>query len=162
MIVGQIVGADRVIAHLEATTPKVMGSVQTAIQRLVLGLLRKVKNEKLNGQVLNVGKPPGGTLRRSINQRVVADALGVTGSVGTNISYARAHEYGFHGAVTVRAHLRMVKQAFGKALKNPGKHEVKALTRQMNLPERSFLRSAINEMAPEIQASIAQAVKAAL
>jgi hypothetical protein len=39
--------------------------------------------------------------------------------VGTNVEYARPHEYGFNGTVTVKEHLRLVKKAFGKSLKTP-------------------------------------------
>jgi len=159
MIAAQIVGDRAVIAHLEGTPAKVMNNVRSEVQRLVLALLNRVKGEKLSGQVL---RNQTGTLRRSINQRVTGDASTSTGSVGTNLSYAAAHEFGFKGPVSVKAHLRMVKVAWGKPVKNPGMHQWGAFTRQMNLPERSFLRSALKDMTPEIQARLTAAVRSAL
>jgi hypothetical protein len=39
---------------------------------------------------------------------------------------------------------------------------VRAFTRHANIPEKSFLRSALGEMAPEIQQQLQQAVNKAL
>jgi len=159
MILAQIVGDRAVIAHLEASPAKVMGNIRITASRLPMMLLAKVKEQKLSGQVL---KNKTGTLRRSINQRLSQTPTTVSGSVGTKLSYAAAHEFGFKGPVTVKAHLRMVKVAWGKAVKNPAQHQWGSFTRQMNLPERSFLRSALREMAPEIQASFQAAIRGAL
>lgn len=159
MIVGQIIGDRAVIAHLEGAPEKVMGNVRSEVRRLVMRLLAKVKSDKLSGQVL---RNQSGTLRRSINQRVSGDTTTSIGSVGTNMSYAAAHEFGFKGAVPVKAHLRMVKVAWGKPVKHPAKHMWGPFSRQVNLPERSFLRSALREMTPEIQAGLKAAVRSAL
>jgi hypothetical protein len=51
-----------------------------------------------------------------------------------------------------------VTQAFGKQLKEPVTATVSAHTMKMNLPEKSFLRSALNDMRAEIVEGIAQAV----
>ncbi len=61
--------------------------------------------------------------------------------------YSGSQEYGKQKLVTVRAHLREVKLAFGKSI---GTREVmvKQHQKQMNLPERSFLRSSMRDMAP--------------
>jgi len=159
MIIAQVIGADKVVAHLLTASPRVMSGVQGEVSRLVLALLRKVKEEKLSGQVL---KNQTGTLRRSINQKVVAGNGTITGSVGTNLSYARAHEFGCKDTVTVPEHLRMMKVAWGKAVKAPRQILVSAHPMKMNLKERSFLRSAINEMNADIRAGIAAAVRKAI
>jgi phage gpG-like protein len=161
MIAAELIGAERVVAFLELLPQKAMAAIKADVSRLAITLLRKVKEEKLSGQVL---KNQTGTLRRSINQRVeVFGQQAVVGSVGTNLSYAAAHEFGFNGPVNVKAHLRLVKKAWGKTVRNPQEHPVRAFTRQMHLPERSFLRSAMAEMAPEIreglEAAISKAVK---
>jgi phage gpG-like protein len=151
MIAAELIGAERVVAFLELLPQKAMAAIKADVSRLAITLLRKVKEEKLSGQVL---KNQTGTLRRSINQRVEASAQEVVGFVGTNLSYAAAHEFGFNGPVNVKAHLRMVKKVFGKAVKNPQEHRVRTFTRQMHLPEKSFLRSAMAEMASEITESL--------
>ncbi|EPK9979350.1 MULTISPECIES: HK97 gp10 family phage protein [Acinetobacter calcoaceticus/baumannii complex] len=134
-------------AKLTGTVDQINEAVRQSIVRSTLKLLVKVKREKLSGQVLNVRT---GRLRRSITQKVIDLSNGVTGIVGTNVEYAAAHEYGFKGDVTVKAHLRMIKMAFGKSI-NPKQVNIKAHTRKVNLPENSFLRSALEEMRKEIK-----------
>lgn len=129
------------------------------IGRLVL-LLQTQAKFKLSGEVLNVRT---GRLRRSITKRIEASGGSVSGIVGTNVSYAAAHEFGFDGTVNVREHLRQVREHgrfslqrvkdkdLGVWRKRRGKltggvATVHAHTRHVNLPERSFLRSALKEL----------------
>ncbi len=116
--------------------------LNVAITRLTLMLQRDVKAQKLSGQVLNVRT---GTLRRSIDYAVAETPTAIVGKVSTNVRYGRRHEYGFSGTETVRAHLRSIKQAFGRSI-NPKTVQVASFTRSVNLPERSFLRSALQDL----------------
>ncbi|MGX2581625.1 HK97 gp10 family phage protein [Acinetobacter baumannii] len=134
-------------ANLSATVDRIDAEVRQSIARSTLKLLIKVKREKLNGQVLNKRT---GRLGRSITQKLIELSNGVAGIVGTNVEYAAAHEYGFNEEVTVKAHLRMIKMAFGKSI-NPKQVNIKAHTRKVDLPEKSFLRSALEEMRKEIK-----------
>lgn len=160
MIKGEIFGDAAVIASLRATVGKIDTNIKESVGRLTFRLLRKVKQQKLSGQVLNVRT---GRLRRSVNNAVLLQASEVIGVVSTNVKYARAHEYGFKGQQQVKAHLRMMKEAFGRSVKSPRQIEVSPHVRNVNLPERSFLRSALKELGPEIladlQKSVSQATK---
>lgn len=142
MIKGYVTGDAEVVRHFDQGGPRLRDELKHGIGRLVLILQRKVKVEKLSGQVLNVRT---GRLRRSIAQDVSAQGDKVTGVVSTAVDYARPHEYSFKGPVTIRAHMRTVKQAFGKPI-SPRDVQVKAHTANINLPERSFLRSALREL----------------
>lgn len=132
---------------LSATVDRIDAEVRQSIARSTLKLLIKVKREKLNGQVLNKRT---GRLGRSITQKPIELSNGVAGIVGTNVEYAPPHEYGFNGDVTVKAHLRMIKMAFGKSI-SPKQVSIKTHTRKVDLPEKSFLRSALEEMRKEIK-----------
>lgn len=159
MIRGELLGGDELKRAMAQAAPRLVPSLTQAIGRLVLTLQRNVKADKLSGQVLKVRT---GRLRRSINARIEgANTEQVSGTVGTNVSYARAHEYGFTGTVNVRQSLRMQKQAFGRAI-TPVQVTVRAHTRQVSLPERSFLRSALAEMQPQITAALRGAVTEAV
>jgi len=137
--------------RIEKETAKTIG-------RLTLNLLTKVKRDKLSGQVLNVRT---GRLRRSINQKVTTvDGL-VVGTVGTNVEYAAVHEYGFKGAVSVKEHLRTIKMAWGVPIP-PKRVTVSAHNRNMNLPMRSFLRSALSDMDAEIMTELRASVGRAI
>lgn len=163
-ITGEVKGDREVVADLRRFDAAARGEIQKGIGRITLKLLVRVKAQKLSGQALNVRT---GRLRRSITQRIENNAEEISGIVGTNVDYAAAHEYGFKGAVTVKQHLRLVKQAFGRPLKSPVWSTVNTHTKNVSLPERSFLRSALADMKnagiieAEIDASIARAIEAA-
>ena len=96
-----------------------------------------------------------------MNYRITENDTSIYGIVGTNAEYAAVHEYGFRGVVTVREHLRMMKVAFGRQVKNPRKITVRQHPMNMNMPERSFLRSSLKDFTPQIQAGYEAAMKRA-
>ena len=145
-------GMEETIAGFRAAPGSVQVSMVRVVMRLAIMLQRHVKARKLTGQVLNV---QSGTLRRSITYRVLNTGQTVYGIVGTNVKYARIHEYG--GTVTISEQVRTVKlkSTVPEALKGMvyagdtfrtntiRKHTAK-------YPERSFLRSSLKEMMPDI------------
>ena len=114
---------------------------------------------RLSGQVLNVRT---GNLRRSIHQQVTSSGGLVVGEVNTNVRYGVAHEYGFTGTVNVKASMRQIRQAFGRPLKSPRYVQIRAHSRNVKLPERSFLRSALRDMKPGIEADLQKSIERAL
>jgi len=140
---GEIKGDREVVADLRRFNAAARGEIQKGIGRVALKLLTRVKAQKLTGQALNVRT---GRLRRSITQRIEASADEISGIVGTNVDYAAVHEYGFKGTVSVKQHLLLVKEAFGRPLKYPVWSTVRAHSANVNMPERSFLRSALADL----------------
>jgi len=128
-----------------------------------------------SGRALDGGltlKRRTGTLRRSINSQVEVTGGSVVGTVGIKLTYAAIHEFGFEGTVNVAAHLRKVKA--GKSLSEAKKTargrsrarkekynlaQVKAHTRKMKMPERSYLRSALRELKPSIIEALKTAIR---
>lgn len=177
-IIGELKGDEETINWLRSFDAGARGEIQQGIGRIALKLLVKVKSMKLSGQALNVRT---GKLRRSINLRIEDNGPEISGIVGTNVEYAAIHEFGFKGEVSVKAHLRMLRtaskfslrkvkgQSIGVYRKTRGKltggvATVKAHIREVNLPERSFLRTALAELKNsgvielEIDKSIARAL----
>jgi hypothetical protein len=154
MISFTVQGDAAVVRMISAKVPKLTNAVRTSLTRATFMLVGYVKTNKLSGQVLRVKT---GTLRRKINGRVSETSNSITGQVGVKLAYAAAHEYGLDVDESVRAHLRTIKQAFGRSIA-PVTFEVKAHSRHVHLPERSFLRSSLREMTPEIQNMIRAAV----
>jgi phage gpG-like protein len=170
--------ADRLKEKLDGFPERLRQSLLRVMTRFSIGLQSKVKEDKLSGQVLHVRT---GTLRRSIKRGVSSDATSVTASVGTNVQYAGAHEFGFNGVVSVRDHFRRNKAQMNAALRTStvtnrdgsrvtktwytrkgmklGDIHVRAYQRHMVLPERSFLRSALKEMIPEVVEEIRGTMK---
>lgn len=155
MIEASVTGDAQVVASIRQQYQKITTNVEQSIGRLTLKLLTRVKVSKLSGQVLNVRT---GRLRRSITQKVVSTPSRITGIVGTNVEYARAHELGFNGQVSVKAHLRQIKMAWGKRI-TPRTVVIRPHTRQVNLPAKSFLGSALADMTPEIMQTLQQSVR---
>lgn len=158
MIKGELLGGAQLVKYANERAPLLESNLGRAIGRLVLMLLRNVKADKLSGQVLNVRT---GRLRRSINAKVMLEGPKPEGTVGTNLVYARPHEYGFKGAEQVKAHLRTIKQAFGKSIA-PVSVQVAGFVRKVDIPEHSFLRSALADLEPTIKSEIRGAVTEAL
>lgn len=156
MITAYIIGDREVIARFAAMGEKAQQSLSRAVMQLGLELDRRVK-QKLSGEVLKVRT---GVLRSSTNLSVSQTPTSVLATEGTNVRYARVHEFGFQGTVSVRAHLRHVVQVFGRPI--AATQNVRAHTRRMNLPERSFLRSALREMEPQIRTGMEAAVREGL
>lgn len=155
MIRFEIIGDRETVDRLSRVHGQVQRNVEATIGRLTLRLLTRVKSDKLSGQVLNTRT---GRLRRSINRRLEGSGTtSIAGYVGTNVEYARRHELGFHGTETVREHLRLIKQAWGKPLASPKQVRVQPHSRQVDYPARSFLRTALREMDAEITAALKRA-----
>ena len=154
MISAWLIGDAELIARLDKLPDALQTGLQRSVQRLALKLLVRVK-DKLSDDVLKVRT---GRLRRSVNQRVEVVESSVTGIVGTNVEYAKRLEYGFSGTESVRESLRRITQAFGKQLREPKTITVRAHTRKVDMPAHSFLRSALNEMRPQIEADMKAAM----
>lgn len=150
----------KAVAKLEALPERVKSELTATMGSLVVRLSRKVQQEKLRGQALGY---KSGRLYRSIGSDVSETDTQIQGVVSTPVEYAPVHEYGFKGSVDVKAHLREIKKAFGRPIP-PKEIEVRAHARMMNLPERSFLRSALREFVDagvpmeEINAALKRAV----
>jgi phage gpG-like protein len=132
--------------------------VARAVAQLGIDLQNNVQQNKLSGEVLRVRS---GTLRQSIMLQTDQSGTAATATVWSNVDYAAAQEYGFSGTVSIRATLRQIKEAFGRPIAAKTV-SVRPYGRRMDLPERSFLRSALGDMTPDISAGIEDALRTAI
>lgn len=109
---------------------------------------------KLSGEILS---PRSGRLRDSLQVSPIGDFGAAINSAG-EVKYAAAQEYGFDGVETVSAHSREIRKAFGKAI-DAKSIFVGEFTRRMRLPERSYLRSSLEEFEDEIASAFSEAVE---
>jgi len=146
-----ITGGTQYLARL-AVGQGVTARVRGAIRRMGYELERKVKLEKLNGQVLNRRT---GLLARSINTRFVSMPDSETAIVGTNLVYGRAWELG------AKIPAFDIVPKFKKALHWPGaKHPVKVVHMPARkMLARPFLRPSLAEMRPRIHEELALAMR---
>lgn len=147
MTTGVIIGDREVAARFQGMPECLRVVLRREITNLTVELQGYIKAEKLSGQVLNVRT---GNLRRNINHRITETGSTITGTVGTNVEYARLHEYGG----TVKEHLRTMTMEWGKPMKAPKVIKVAAY----NMPARSFLRSGLADRRSIIEGRIAAAL----
>ena len=155
MITVEVVGDKQLIARLTAMPDNIRSALVRKVRALALMLEATVKGEKLSGQVLNVVT---GALRRSISNEVTTGSNSVTAEVYSSgdVKYAAIHEYGgtipAHEVVATKAQaLHFVigaKDVFAKRVQIP----------DVKMPERSFLRSSLDEMRDEIVEGMKEAV----
>jgi phage gpG-like protein len=150
----EVLGDRELVARLDAMPGRVHDGLARAVARLGFELQRKMQAEKLTGQVLEVR---AGSLRSSINTVVEDSGTEVSATVGTNVFYGRVHEYGVARSWLIEAkNARALKFTIG------GKTMFRRRVTHPPLPERSFLRSALAEMAPAIEEGLREAVTAAI
>jgi phage gpG-like protein len=152
-------GEAEAIAALEAMPGSVRHFLEVEVTSLAIMLREHIVRDKLAGQVLN---RVSGDLSRSIQEEApIIEGESVLGKVYSagDVKYAAVHEYGFHGTVTVKEHLRHM--VFG--------HEVEPFmvgpyAMKVNLPERSFMRSSLADkrqtIIDRLQAAAGQGLRA--
>lgn len=151
-----LTGDRQLMAKLDRMPLAVHQSLKLKITMLTLKLEKRVKADKLNGQVLN---RISGRLARSIASKVVDTPESIVGSVFSSgdVKYAAIHEFGGQTA----PHLIVPKNA--NVLAFMGKSGNQVFARKVNhpgskMPKRSFLRSALTDMSVEIQRGMKEAV----
>ncbi len=156
MLTAYLVGDREVIARLNAMPGGIREGIVRAVTRLALATQRLVQ-QKLSGQVLHVRT---GLLRSSINYRIQDTSVAVTATVGTNVKYARIHEYG--GTIHIPEIRPKSARALAFEINGQTIFAMSVRAHDVRMPERSFLRSALREMRPQIKAELEAAVGAAV
>jgi hypothetical protein len=150
-----LTGADELNAKLDALPTAVVAAIAAKSAPLAAQLLGLV-GQKLGGAVL---KPRSGALAASIGvdgPAISGDHVVTTVFSGGDLKYAAIQEYGGvtapHDILPSRAKaLAFVmggQQVFARIVHHPGSH----------IPERSYLRSSLAEMAAQIEREMKAAV----
>jgi phage gpG-like protein len=146
---GTVIGAETVVGRLSVLYPeRALQRLRDAVRALGFLLERKVKLEKLSGQVL---KRQSGRLVRSVNTKFVDTNTSSTAIVGTSLKYARIWELTGSREFTI-------VPVNKRALYWPGApHPVASVTHPAQAP-RPFLKPALAEMRPTIRATLERAM----
>lgn len=147
----EVRGLDETSARFDAYPAALQAALGAKATELATALADLVKN-KLSGAVLNTSS---GALRDSIAAGVTADSDGVVASVGSegDVKYAAIQEYGgktsAHEILPVKgdvlAFVAGDGQHFARRIEHPGSV----------IPERSYLRSSLEDMKDEILSALA-------
>ena len=156
MIGVQITGAAQVIERLGALPEKVRLAAKSSLDLWALELASYIKADKLSGQVLN---RRSGNLSSSVFPSKSETSTSVSGGAraGLDVPYAKIHEYGglipAHQVVAINAKALAFTvggvMRFAKSVQIP----------DVQMPERSYMRSSLREKAPDGIAELRAAVK---
>ncbi|HEX3885265.1 MAG TPA: HK97 gp10 family phage protein [Stellaceae bacterium] len=149
-------GADALAARLETMPGRLASALAQEASRLG-DELRAAVERNLSGGVL---QQRSGRLAASIDVAVEQNGGAVSTTLGSDVPYAAIHEYGG----VIPAHQILPKSA--RALAFPWQGGERFARRvempPVRMPERSFLRSALTEMEPQIRAAMADAASRAV
>jgi phage gpG-like protein len=121
------------------------------------GVLRDPIDRNLSGEVL---QRRTGRLAGSITVEAERVGLGASVTVASDSPYAAIHEYG--GTIPARTVLPQSARALAFPWRGRQRFFKRVQLPAVTMPERSFMRSALNETLPEIRAAIEAAAAAAL
>jgi len=132
--------------------PERLGARLAVVMQSLGVILQDRVRDKLGGQVL---RERSGRLAAAVDFDITTgtDAGGAVAVNVGGVPYAAYQEFGFHGTETVRAHLRLVKAAFGRAIP-PRDVAVQSYARRVDYPAHSYLRAALDDVAPDASARI--------
>lgn len=154
----ELLGAEKLQAKLDLLG-RPHPAIVSAMNDIADKLVGTVQSQKLSGQVLKVQT---GRLRRSITRRVESTSDGINAIAGTNVEYAKIHEYG--GTINIppkqmlirhrlTAKGDLMKQVSNKNLLRFAKKSHKRVREMfaqtqghtITMPERSFMRTSLQE-----------------
>ncbi len=149
----EVRGLEETSARFDAYPAALQAALGAKATELATALTDLVRN-KLSGAVLNTSS---GALRNSIAASVTADADGVLASVGSegDVKYAAIQEY---GGKTSAHEILPVKGDVLAFVAGDGLHFARRIEHPGSvIPERSYLRSSLEDMKDEILAALAGA-----
>lgn len=155
----EFTGREAVLARLGEAPAKIRTAAKSSLDIWATELAGYIKAEKLSGQVLN---RRSGALSRSVypDKRETADTISGGARAGNDVPYAKIHEFGG----LIPAHQVVVKNAKALCFTVGGvkrfAHSVQIPDVQM--PERSYMRSSLREQAPEGINELRAAVREAI
>ena len=151
MIEGRLTDPAGLLARLQAMPAILRGEIAGRLTALATALQQHVQRDKLSGQLVAVRS---GRLRDSIRVAVTDDGPAIGARIFSDAPQAARLEFGWRGNGTPAAALRSLKQRFVLPLRQ-GSRPPAGRDRPIDLAPRPFLRSALDDMASEIEAGLA-------
>jgi phage gpG-like protein len=135
----------KIQARLTTMPERVHSAIVRTVTSLRLEMEAKIKS-KLSGDVLNVVT---GNLRRSIHSETIDSTNSVVGrEFSSGIPYAAIHEFG--GKIEIPEITPVKAQALHFFAGGAEIFAKKVAAHTVTMPERSYMRSTLSDMAPQI------------
>lgn len=154
MFTVELIGDKALVQRLTAMPSGVQQSLRRKVTSLALQLEALVKR-KLSGDVLNVVT---GALRRSISEEITTTPTSVSAKVFSSgdVKYAAIHEYG--GTIDIPEIVPVKAQALHFVINGKDIFAMRVRAHTVTMPERSFLRSSLDDMRAQIVEGMREAV----
>jgi hypothetical protein len=158
MITARLVGDDAVLAWLRSAPDLAASGLARAITTLGLELQRNVQQNELTGQTLAARSA---SIESNTSLQIDQSGDRIAATVTGGSAYTDAREYSVSGAVDIGANLRRRKKAFARPVARKA-ISIRPYFRRIDVPERSFLQSALEDMDPAIRDEVEAALREAL
>ena len=159
MLEFQVTGDRALIERLGVIPAQVRAAARYSLDGWAASLSAYIKDSKLSGQVLH---RRSGLLSGSVHPLMEDVPQGMVGGAGAgaDVPYARIHEFGG----TIPAHEVVAKNAKALAFTVDGilRFATRVQIPDVEMPERSYMRSSFDEKSGEGIAQLRAAVKAAV
>lgn len=146
-------GAQKAIVKLKKSPELLAPALMKAMDlenEFTVGYIQQKKLSKRGPNTLGVVTNRLRSSLRPTRSRISNGAI--IASIGSNVRYAGAHEFGFNGSVTVKAHTRKLKSS-GTTV------TVKTHSRVMNIKKRAPIRTGIEERERKYANSISKVLE---
>lgn len=159
MISIEVYGAERVVAGLQLRVERVRVAVKSSLDIWATELAGYIKTEKLSGQVLN---RRSGLLSGSVHPLTEDTERGIIGgaAAGAGVPYARIHEFG--GLIPAHEVVARNAKALAFTIDGITRFATRVQIPDVEMPERSYMRSSFDEKSPQGLEGLRAAVKEAL
>lgn len=147
----RLLGAEKLVERFRPLPDKAREQLTQGVQRVWFDLQRYVVEEKLSGQVLNrrtgllAASITAGSTQTATEFEVTSGQI--IGRVGTKVIYAAIHEY---GGTIVPVNAKALHFKIG---------DRDIFAQRVNMPERSFLRSSLQENRDRYVEALKQTVR---
>jgi phage gpG-like protein len=150
----EIKGDRELVERLNAMPSTVRVVLRRKVYMLAL-LLEAMVKEKLSGPVLNV---VSGALRRSITEEVTDNPEQISAKVYSSgdVKYAAIHEYG--GVIHIPEIVPVKAKALHFVIGAKDIFAMRVAAHDVHMPERSYMRSSLDQMRQEIVDGMRSAV----
>jgi len=149
-------GLETLTRRLGALPQSLTARIGEEVERLGDALRDRVER-KLSGEVL---RQRSGRLAASIAVAVERSGASATATVSSDAPYAAIHEYG--GTIPARTILPQSARALAFPWRGQQRFFRRVTVPAVAMPERSFMRSSLDEAAPEIRAAVEAAASEAI
>ena len=159
MLEYHVTGAREVIERLGAMPQQIREAAKGSLDAWATELAAYIKADKLSGQVLNRRT---GLLSGSVHPLTEDAERGIVGGAGAGagVPYARIHEFG--GLIPAHEVVARNAKALAFTIDGITRFATRVQIPDVEMPERSYMRSSFDEKSPQGLEELRAAVKEAL